>query len=81
MRALPTVVPFSHPRYEVVGSEERVQRAQQEEIEVGVNAAITVEDEVARRIGPLDGRVVGVIGLQEPGVVLGHECAVVLIGP
>jgi hypothetical protein len=56
-------------------------RPQALEIQVRVNAAEAVEDEVARRVRAHDRFGVGVVDGQEPGVVPADELAVVRIRP
>mmetsp|Transcript_7970 Transcript_7970/g.27061 ORF Transcript_7970/g.27061 Transcript_7970/m.27061 type:complete len:328 (-) Transcript_7970:10-993(-) len=50
-------------------------------VAVHVHAAHRAEDQVARRVGPLDVRNIVVVGVQEARVVLAHERAHVVVAP
>lgn len=61
--------------------QERVHGAETTDVEVDVDTAIVVEDEVADNVGSLDGVCITVEGVEEPTVVLGDELTGTGIGP
>ena len=61
--------------------EYRRKRAGALDVEVGVDAAVVVHDEVARGVAPLDVRRVRVVGRQEPRVLARDELTRRVIGP
>ena len=69
------------PRKDDRVDEERVHRADAAHIEVHVDTAIVVEDEVTDNVGTLDGVCVAIEGVEKPTVVLCNKLTSTGIGP